>query len=303
MAENISILGSTGSIGTQTLEVVREIGGLNVCAITANNNIDLLEKQIREFKPELAAVMDENKAAELKEKVKDCNVTVLGGMEGLIEAATYKKSDTVVTSVVGNIGILPTFEAIKAGKNIALANKETLVSAGELIINAVKENGVKIYLEVVPTPGRDYTVLIDYAHTPDGLENILRSVRDFCRGRLIVLFGCGGDRDRTKRPIMGEIAARLADVLVVTSDNPRTEEPMAIIREILAGIPQTEKPVYVEENRRRAIHMTLRFAQKDDMIVLAGKGHETYQVLGTEKIHFDEREEVAACLQEEDHEQ
>ena len=100
-----------------------------------------------------------------------------------------------------------------------------------------------------------------------------------------------------------EIAARLADVLVVTSDNPRTEEPMAIIREILAGIPQTEKPVYVEENRRRAIRMTLRFAQKDDMIVLAGKGHETYQVLGTEKIHFDEREEVAACLQEEDHEQ
>ena len=103
--------------------------------------------------------------------------------------------------------------------------------------------------------------------------------------------------------INDEIAARLADVLVVTSDNPRTEEPMAIIREILAGIPQTEKPVYVEENRRRAIHMTLRFAQKDDMIVLAGKGHETYQVLGTEKIHFDEREEVAACLQEEDHEQ
>lgn len=163
--------------------------------------------------------------------------------------------------------------------------------------------GVKGRIEVVPTPGRDYTVLIDYAHTPDGLENILRSVRDFCRGRLIVLFGCGGDRDRTKRPIMGEIAARLANVLVVTSDNPRTEEPMAIIREILAGIPQTEKPVYVEENRRRAIRMTLRFAQKDDMIVLAGKGHETYQVLGTEKIHFDEREEVAACLQEEDHEQ
>ena len=133
--------------------------------------------------------------------------------------------------------------------------------------------GVKGRIEVVPPPGR------------------------------VVLCGCGGDRDRAKRPSMGEVAARLADVLVVTSDNPRTEEPMAIIREILAGIPQTEKPVYVEENRRRAIRMTLRFAQKDDMIVLAGKGHETYQVLGTEKIHFDEREEVAACLQEEDHEQ
>lgn len=155
----------------------------------------------------------------------------------------------------------------------------------------------------MPTPGRDYTVLIDYAHTPDGLENILRSVRDFCRGRLIVLFGCGGDRDRTKRPIMGEIAARLADVLVVTSDNPRSggsdgHHPRDPCRD-----PADGEAVYVEENRRRAIRMTLRFAQKDDMIVLAGKGHETYQVLGTEKIHFDEREEVAACLQEEDHEQ
>lgn len=145
MAKNISILGSTGSIGTQTLDVVREIGGLNVKAITANNNIDLLEKQIREFKPDIAAVMDEENADKLKFRVKDCNTKVLSGIEGLIEAAVYEDSDTVVTSVVGNIGIVPTFEAIKAGKNIALANKETLVSAGELIINAVEKNNVKIY--------------------------------------------------------------------------------------------------------------------------------------------------------------
>ncbi len=145
MAENISILGSTGSIGTQTLDVVREIGGINVRAVTANSNIDLLEKQIREFSPDIAAVMDKEKADLLKEKVRDSKTKVLSGMEGLIEAAVYEKSDTVVTSVVGNIGIVPTFEAIKARKNIALANKETLVSAGELIINAVKEYGVKIY--------------------------------------------------------------------------------------------------------------------------------------------------------------
>lgn len=145
MAKNISILGSTGSIGTQTLDVVREIGGINVKAITANNNIELLEKQIREFNPDIAAVMNEEMAEKLKERVKDCGTKILSGIDGLIEAAVYKESDTVVTSVVGNIGIVPTFEAIKAGKNIALANKETLVSAGELIINAVKKYGVKLY--------------------------------------------------------------------------------------------------------------------------------------------------------------
>ncbi len=155
---------------------------------------------------------------------------------------------------------------------------------------------VKGRIEVVPTPGKDYTVLIDYAHTPDGMEKILRSVRDFCKGRLIAVFGCGGDRDRTKRPVMGQIAVRLADLVIVTSDNPRTEEPRAIINDILAGISGTETPVLVEENRRKAIRLAMRIAQKDDVIVLAGKGHETYQVIGTEKTHLDEREEVAAAL-------
>lgn len=145
MAENISILGSTGSIGTQTLEVVKEIGGINVCAITANNNIDLLEKQAVEFKPRLAAVMDSKKAAILKQRLAGSSTKVLSGMQGLIEASVCSEIDTVVTSVVGNIGIVPTFEAVKAGKNIALANKETLVSAGELIMDAVKKYGAKIY--------------------------------------------------------------------------------------------------------------------------------------------------------------
>lgn len=155
---------------------------------------------------------------------------------------------------------------------------------------------VKGRIEIVPTPGKDYTVLIDYAHTPDGLEKVLRSVRDFCRGRLIAVFGCGGDRDRSKRHIMGEIAVRLADLVIVTSDNPRTEEPMAIIRDILAGMQDTKTPYLVEENRRKAIRLAMSAAQKDDVIVLAGKGHETYQIIGTEKTHLDEREEVAAAL-------
>lgn len=145
MAEKITILGSTGSIGTQTLDVVREIGGIEVKALTANKNIDLLEKQIREFRPDMAAVMDEMLAEKLRQRLAGWDIKILSGMDGLIEAAVYETSDTVVTSVVGNIGIVPTFEAIRAGKDIALANKETLVSAGELIIKAVREHNVSIY--------------------------------------------------------------------------------------------------------------------------------------------------------------
>lgn len=156
--------------------------------------------------------------------------------------------------------------------------------------------GVKGRVEVVPTPGRDFTVLIDYAHTPDGLEKLLHSVRGFAKGRVIAVFGCGGDRERTKRPMMGKIAADNADLVIVTSDNPRTEEPNAIIDEILGGMENTKTPFLVEPDRRRAIRTALHIAQKDDMIVLAGKGHETYQILGREKIHLDEREEVASAL-------
>ena len=158
--------------------------------------------------------------------------------------------------------------------------------------------GVKGRLEVVPTPGKDFTVLIDYAHTPDGLRQLLRSVRDFCGGRLIAVFGCGGDRERAKRHLMGGIAVEYADYVIVTSDNPRTEEPNAIIRDILAGIDGTSTPYVVEPDRRKAIRMALRFAQKNDIVVLAGKGHETYQILGTRKTHLDEREEVAQALRE-----
>ena len=157
--------------------------------------------------------------------------------------------------------------------------------------------GVKGRVEVVPTPGTGYTVLIDYAHTPDSLENVLRSVRGFCKGRVISVFGCGGDRDNTKRPIMGKIGAELSDIAIITSDNPRTEEPGRIIDQILAGISDRSNCL-VEENRRKAICMAMELAQKDDILVLCGKGHETYQIIGTEKTHLDEREEVAAALRE-----
>ena len=156
-----------------------------------------------------------------------------------------------------------------------------------------KAPGVKGRIEVVPVPA-DFAVIIDYAHTPDALENILTAVRDFTAGRVICLFGCGGDRDRTKRPQMGAIAGSLADVAVVTSDNPRTEEPEAIIRDILPGLEGTAAQVVVEPDRRAAIRRALSLAKPGDTVVLAGKGHETYQEVGTRVLHLDEREEVAA---------
>lgn len=149
-------------------------------------------------------------------------------------------------------------------------------------------HGVKGRAEVVDL-GYDFTVLIDYAHTPDGIENILKTVKGFAKGRVIILFGCGGDRDNKKRPIMGKIASSLADFVIVTSDNPRTEKPSAIIDEIMVGIDKT-KPYTVIENRRDAIEYAVKNAKKDDVIVLAGKGHETYQTIGKENFHFDERE-------------
>ncbi len=179
---------------------------------------------------------------------------------------------------------------------VALALGIPLEAAARALETA---QGVKGRVEVVPTPGTDYTVLIDYAHSPDGLENVLSSVRGYCKGRLIAVFGCGGDRDNTKRPIMGRIGASLADIAVITSDNPRTEDPNQIIDQILSGIPDRRNCV-VEENRRKAIRKAMAMAKKDDIIVLCGKGHETYQILGTEKTHLDEREEVAAALREQE---
>ncbi len=158
--------------------------------------------------------------------------------------------------------------------------------------------GVKGRIEVVPTPGVPYTVIIDYAHSPDGLENVLKSVRDFCKGRLISVFGCGGDRDPLKRPIMGEIGVKCADFAIITSDNPRTEAPMAIIEDILRGVTPELGEYTVIEDRRKAIRYAMDIAKKDDIIVLAGKGHETYQEIDGIKHHLDEREEVAAHLKE-----
>ena len=172
------------------------------------------------------------------------------------------------------------------------------ISLAETATALQSAKGVKGRVEVVPVPGKPYTVLIDYAHTPDGLENVLSSVRGFCKGRLIAVFGCGGDRDPIKRPIMGKIGVDIADYAVITSDNPRTEDPMAIISDILKGVDPQKENYAVIENRRDAIRHAMDIGKKNDIIVLAGKGHETYQEIHGVKHHLDEREVVAECLEE-----
>ncbi|MBQ4321899.1 MAG: UDP-N-acetylmuramoyl-L-alanyl-D-glutamate--2,6-diaminopimelate ligase [Oscillospiraceae bacterium] len=196
--------------------------------------------------------------------------------------------DTVKMRIPGRFSVYNALSALSALKMLGLPVADAAKALAEC-------PGVKGRAEVVPT-GTDYTVLIDYAHKPDALENILSTIRECAEGRVVTLFGCGGDRDRTKRPVMGEIAARYSDFVVVTSDNPRTEDPMAIIGEILPGLKGSKTPYKVIENRPQAIRWAMENAQPGDTIVLAGKGQETYQEIGHEKFHLDEREVVRDVL-------
>jgi UDP-N-acetylmuramoyl-L-alanyl-D-glutamate--2,6-diaminopimelate ligase len=158
------------------------------------------------------------------------------------------------------------------------------------IADAIKEiKLVKGRCEIVPVP-KNFTVIIDYAHTPDGLKNILSAVSEITAGKIILVFGCGGDRDKQKRPEMGKIAGEFSNVVVVTSDNPRNENPLLIINDILCGMEKSKAKIAVIENRRQAIEFALSKAKKDDVVLLAGKGHETYQIIGNSKTPFDERD-------------
>ena len=188
-------------------------------------------------------------------------------------------------------GMFSVYNALTALSCLAAAGI-SMKDAVEKLKNAL---GVKGRVEVVET-GRDFGVIIDYAHTPDGLYNVIRTIKGFAKGRIITVFGCGGDRDKTKRPKMGKIVSEMADLAVVTSDNPRSEDPEAIIEDVLVGVKEGGGEYVVVPNRFAAIEYALDHAKKDDIILLAGKGHETYQILADRTIMFDEREIVHKLL-------
>ena len=210
------------------------------------------------------------------------------------------------TGLIGEANLENILGAVGVG--FALGLPMSQISEGIALLDSVPGRLERI------RNGLGITVLVDYAHTPDALERMLHALRPLTRGRLIALFGCGGDRDRGKRPLMGEIAARLTDLVVLTSDNPRTEEPVRIIEEVEEGIRKAGKKkfqisnfksqnrggdmgYYVEPDRRASIRLALRLARAGDLLLIAGKGHEDYQIMGQRRIRFDDREVVREELE------
>jgi len=215
---------------------------------------------------------------------------VLGADHVAFTAVSKAEKVPVRVNIPGGFMVYNTLGVLAAAQALGVSLEESAA-----VLSGTPH--VKGRVEPVPTDG-DYTILIDYAHTPDALENVLRTVKGFAKGRTVALFGCGGDRDRTKRPQMGKIAADNADFVIVTSDNPRTEDPAAIIADILPGLEGTATPYVAVENRVEAIRYAINHAQSGDVIVLAGKGHEDYQEINHVKYHLDEREVVAEYLEE-----
>jgi UDP-N-acetylmuramoyl-L-alanyl-D-glutamate--2,6-diaminopimelate ligase len=180
-----------------------------------------------------------------------------------------------------------------------------LAAAGLCLVAGFDAETVAAGLSALDTiPGRlekidagDFSVIIDYAHTDDALKNVLATLKPLCKGKLRVVFGCGGDRDRTKRPRMARVAEELADYVIVTSDNPRTEQPEDIIDEIVAGFEKQEtQTISIEPGRKKAIELAIKSAEKDDIVLIAGKGHEDYQIIGKQKFHFSDKEVALECL-------
>jgi len=199
-------------------------------------------------------------------------------------AATFRGETDITLRMVGKFNVYNALAALSCA-----------------LIEGIPLEAAKASLEAVPgVPGRvesvdagqPFTVVVDYAHTPDGLENVLKAVREFATRKVLCVFGCGGDRDRTKRPIMGRIAASYADYVIVTSDNPRTEEPHAILADIEAGLRADGVAAERYEllvDRRAAIEKAVEMASPGDVVLIAGKGHETYQIIGNKTLDFDDR--------------
>ncbi len=235
----------------------------------------------------------------------DCAVTF-----GSRESDTYRISD--ISGELGRISFRFQTDETSIPVEMSIPGKFNIFNAAGALAAAVElgidpESASKSLRDFPGVPGRfqsvnlgqDFLVAVDYAHTPDALERILRQASELTENRVIVVFGAGGDRDSSKRPVMGHIAESIADIAIITSDNPRTEAPDSIISDIVAGLsPESQCQIIVEPDRRAAIRSAITVADTGDVVIIAGKGHEDYQILGNKKIHFDDREEAAAALRE-----
>jgi UDP-N-acetylmuramyl-tripeptide synthetase len=268
----------------------------------AAKQILFAEYPLRSSKKFKAAVNADDPASESVIKVTRGDVMTYG-IESVADVVGSKidvsesEVSLVITysgkSVTGKVPVGGYFNAYNglAAVSAAIALGIDMETAVNGMLNAPKVPG---RFESVDC-GQDFGVLVDYAHTPDGLENVLRTAKGLTESRLIAVFGCGGNRDRGKRPIMGKIGAELADVVIITSDNPRKEDPTAIIRDILEGVPISSR-VEVIVDRREAIEHAIAVAEKGDIVVIAGKGHEDYQIFADKTIHFDDREVAREVL-------
>ncbi|HZJ78713.1 MAG TPA: UDP-N-acetylmuramoyl-L-alanyl-D-glutamate--2,6-diaminopimelate ligase [Clostridia bacterium] len=209
---------------------------------------------------------------------------------------TGAEYELVGNSIIGRVRFgVPGLFSVYNSMGAAVCAVELGYSFTKVLDALANTKGVPGRLEVVPTD-TNYSVVIDYAHSPGGLENILKALNEIKKNRLITVFGCGGDRDKAKRPIMGKIAAELSDIVVITSDNPRTEDPEQIVKEVEEGTQGIRNTILIEVDRTKAIELALKKAKENDIVLLAGKGHETYQIIKTGKIHYDEREIVRDIL-------
>ena len=245
---------------------------------------------------------DDFYVAKLKNQDLNCEVKTFG----IDNTADLIAKDLTVTNVTSDfkVKIGTKNERIKVTIPGRYSVYNALAAISVALKFGVNADEIKAALENISVPGRSeivpnkkgLTIMIDYAHTPESLENILQTVKSYTRGRVISVFGCGGDRDKTKRPIMGEISGKIADFTIITSDNPRTEKPEDIIEQIEAGIKKVNDKYISIIDRKEAIAYAINMATKADIIVLAGKGHETYQEINGEKNHLDEREIIKQII-------
>lgn len=212
------------------------------------------------------------------------------GFRGVSYTVTTPKGSTrLELNLTGKFNVYNSLDAIGAGLALGIPLETIKIGLEDLV-------GVAGRFEAVDE-GQDFGVIVDYAHTPDGMENVLKTAKEVSKGRKIVVFGCGGDRDRTKRPVMGQMGVEHSDFAILTSDNPRTEDPKQILNDIEKGIQGMEGTYCVIPDRREAIYRAVREANAGDLVLILGKGHEDYQIIGTEKTHFDDREEARKAIQ------